>query len=1630
MQKMRKSFINLIVLLVVFFTSFSVAYANQNIALGKKYTLIPKPNNPNCAGPSDSTLTDGVCNKAEGFYTASTTVGWISATCTIIIDLESITPIGGLAFNTAGGSCGVEFPSSILVFVSDDGKTYSFVGNLTTLDKGKGPKVDAYNVYRYYTDNMKTHGRYIAIVVNTSGQYTVVDEIKVYRGENTFLKNNTTGKKMTQEELNRFAILYKENQLAGNCPLNEEEIVGQEYINSFYNGLSKEPLLEFVIGTSPCIATSDYPKLKKFIQDINNYRPDFFAIMGDFTTSGSDNEISSYLDIMEKFHVDVKYIPGIQEVQVNGKVSPQSLKRYHEFFGMDFYSFDVAGFHFIVLNGILINTSYGKEQETWLASDLVKSRNTKGIFIFLSGTGNGINAKNGNDILNSLKISNQSDLSKIRAIITSGTTASKENINGIDYIKVGVLNDKMKTIPGYMRMRIFADRTDIDFVQIIDTFLPPYTPIQKYNVNLPERLVLKGRNSFEPETRKSRQLRIENEFSPDQNAAEKIFPVEVNGLTRKINAKIYFNESTKEQTITLFMDGINSNDNVTVKIPGVYSRITAIDTETSTAIDLRIIRGVNETIIPDLTGGRKKLHFKVFTAPPDGKSLAKKTKLDFTTKMPVDNSERISWQAKWIWGESYDDRQMLTLKKEFNLPDEVDYAVINISVDDIYNNIKINGKTLGLLLSPLSGFRNMNIKDEGYYARTTVQGSANYKCVRQYDITKYLKKGENIILIQAVNISGVAGLIAESKIFLKNGTEILVKTDKSWEYTDKLESAGQLPDMKNVKEIGMPPVAPWGYLWGTPLRYPVDIKLLSAEFSKAIKTGDVLPVKLKLCVKPIEADNRIRLRLIDSKDHILEADSTVVLTGIPSSSWQTDQNLDIEAKIPISDYTIAGTYDLILDISGARVAGQSEYMLGQVKISNMEKKSKDLPPKSAFFSHYSMPNGNLHLREKTKYLGEAGVHLHEIWFPFAFFNMPDNDSLNKYLKELDNMVLNELRLDPDAYFIIIPFINAYPEWIQNNPNERYSYSLESPASILWLTEAENLLKIMITHFSSSQLYRDRLWGIILAALEGGEFHLPGCYDGKPERSPVMKKRFEEFLKQKYKTIDSLNVAWGSKFSDFDIDMPTVDDLKVEDFGIFREYKRSGKMIDYIDFLAFVNAYRQKRLISFTKKCVRDSFKRDIKVGIYAGYIYNWWDGLGTQLGGHLNDKEIFELPDIDMILNLTSYRYRFVGQTGNFGGVPLAAINRNKLFFNEVDLRTHIFTGAKSDTPPIENLEKCLGVLRREAVMAHSIGSRLQWGSQDVYGDCFMDTNILRDFTKYQKLYERTPAQNWFTTEIAFVIETEGMKRLVPTPKYFDMFKNLYEDQFYECNRIGAPFHILYLDDLLAMKEIPYKIIFFVNTSVLSEMQREMIETKLENNNRTLVWIYACGLYQDKDLSIMNIEKLTGMPIKANTEAKLFKIKLTNEGKGTFKTPEDIIIGRSSDSIAPRFYIDSIPPNIKVLGVFPDDNKCGFASRDFAKWKSIWCGTGPIPAAMLRALAENAGVPIYIRSGDGAYFGADYIALYAVNKGIKSVSLPDKADVYEYFYKRSVCKDKKEFNIYMPAYTTSLFFLNTGDIKQ
>jgi len=169
----------------------------RNLALGRPYTF-PTGHPPNfwyCKEPGDATdLTDGIRGAAGGYDLG--TIGWTAVAANkhegIEIDLGQICSIEGLAFN---GS--MKYPVSAMVFLSDDGETYSYAGDI--INEPQPPT----SPHTFTIDGLTEQGRFVRIQLVNGEHYMFLDEIEVFGSKKEDLEPRS--RELTHDGVMQFA---------------------------------------------------------------------------------------------------------------------------------------------------------------------------------------------------------------------------------------------------------------------------------------------------------------------------------------------------------------------------------------------------------------------------------------------------------------------------------------------------------------------------------------------------------------------------------------------------------------------------------------------------------------------------------------------------------------------------------------------------------------------------------------------------------------------------------------------------------------------------------------------------------------------------------------------------------------------------------------------------------------------------------------------------------------------------------------------------------------------------------------------------------------------------------------------------------------------------------------------------------------------------------------------------------------------------------------------------------------------------------------------------------------------------------------------------------------------------------
>jgi len=129
---------------------------------------------------------------------------------------------------------------------------------------------------------------------------------------------------------------------------------------------------------------------EKIVAEVERLKPDFAITVGDAIEGYTQDTVSlnkqwkEYKDILAPLSMPVYFTPGNHDVGADSATASTMRPVYERLVAKTYYSFDVKGVHFIILDTGIPESSdkLPKEQLDWLASDLKKNQKASYTFVF------------------------------------------------------------------------------------------------------------------------------------------------------------------------------------------------------------------------------------------------------------------------------------------------------------------------------------------------------------------------------------------------------------------------------------------------------------------------------------------------------------------------------------------------------------------------------------------------------------------------------------------------------------------------------------------------------------------------------------------------------------------------------------------------------------------------------------------------------------------------------------------------------------------------------------------------------------------------------------------------------------------------------------------------------------------------------------------------------------------------------------------------------------------------------------------------------------------------------------------------------------------------------------------------
>ncbi len=1001
-----------------------------------------------------------------------------------------------------------------------------------------------------------------------------------------------------------------------------------------------------------------------------------------------------------------------------------------------------------------------------------------------------------------------------------------------------------------------------------------------------------------------------------------------------------------------------------------------------------------------------------------------KTKIALAMMMPLvvllaaanaapDPTEEETWRAYWVWGS----KNMNAGKGYFRLPFTVDgdlaSAVLQGSGDDGYV-LFVNGK---------------EVRRSGF----------GFNRIDRTDLLAHLKQGANVLAGECTNAAFPGGWLAQLHLVYRDGRDQFVLSDKNTRFRHEAQPGWNTLDFddsawEKCEEVARPPGGAWGPL---PLEYAGQrsrLELVDFSASETIDAGDTLIVKATVrALEPIPADRPVYAEVMRGATKL----GRVSLAPDPvTSQWTVGREIAIgPLEVPISRYITSGPATVVFGVSKCSFGQEGNVATHDVEIRGREGTIE--PPEAWVAPHQGAPalfvNGRpmpamLYLQGRkpvpAEYaqMAQAGYKVFSLGIGMGWTGPDQYDYAS-----VDEQMLAALQGAPAGYFIPRVMVSAPGWWCDAHPDELIACAdwtkwvddvhggtkHESFASKLWREEAGEALRGLIEHIRTSP-YADRVIGYHIASGIYGEWHL-WSPTHLPDVSRPMTETFQEWATQKYnEDMKALNYAWKIKLASFqEVTCATEEERYASGLGVFKDLSRSRFVSDYWQCLHETTV----GAINHFCKIAKDATAGKAVTGVFYAYLTDMgW----PQEGGHLAAQLAYESPYIDFFTSPHTYSHRGMGQDGAFRAYPASIQLHGKLFIDEGDDRTHL----SGDKPHMHanTIEQDIAIMRREALNALTNRVGMWWF--DMTSGWFNDPLLLETAKQLRELGEHTLARpRGSYAEIAVVYDPASYYALADWKTGKDaLIQPLCNAQFQELQKIGAPYDVLLIDDVLSGVARPYKCYVFPNTWHMTAAQRDQATERLQRGDTALVFAYAPGFSSDTGLDAQNMTQLTGMDFEVLPEGGTLEATWTEQA-GAISGIQTGDTWGTANTMAPRF-----SPQVSDDGVLArwDDGSPAAALAAHDGWTSVYCGTGPIPAALLAHAAQLAGVHIWTPAWleeSNFYAGNGLLGVHTGDARPHSFSLPWQATVTDAITGEVLLENGTEFTVLLPKWSTAIYEL-------
>lgn len=614
---------------------------------------------------------------------------------------------------------------------------------------------------------------------------------------------------------------------------------------------------------------------------------------------------------------------------------------------------------------------------------------------------------------------------------------------------------------------------------------------------------------------------------------------------------------------------------------------------------------------------------------------------------------------------------------------------------------------------------------------------------------------------------------------------------------------------------------------------------------------------------------------------------------------------------------------------------------------------------------------------------------------------------------LDTLAERVLRANPDGWIMPRIYLSPPDWWIAENPEERqllgegsYVYregvghrrdgrAFPSLASSKWRRDTAHALRRTVRHMLGSE-YGSRVFGFMVTGLMSEEWYHWSIHTGQlSDYSGHAHRAFQRWLKDKYQTEAALREAWHDKTATFGhAKVPTQEERQRNRERTFRD---PASEMPVIDWYLFYNELVPDTIDYFCKAAKEACHGRHV-VGSFYAYMFEFG---GDPEYGHNALGKLLRSDHLDFVMVTASYHDRGLGKGADYARSPITSVRlHEKLWYHDNDTVSFLYDRihqTRGDRATIERYRRELGVTKNaeESIWQYrrSAGFALANGVFqsffDLHGGYFDHPNLMGEVARLNTIFSESTDHDFSSTAEILVVSDEASCSYTTFESGF-LQQTLRPAQL-SFSKIGAPHDSILLEDLGRVDPDRYRLVIFLNCFHLGDAQRTFIRDRVLKKRRTVVWCYACGLFNGAKESLAAAQELTGFPLRWGESQQPSRARIVLQPGFPLLGDLEGTVG-SSDVWARKLTVEA-DPSVTPLGRLESTDLTAFALRRGSDWTSVYTMNAVLPPGLWRSLARDAGVHIYNQHNDTLYANRSYVCLNADGEGERTIRFPRKVSV-------------------------------------